>query len=175
MLPLFQLRFRIQAARAGAVNEVRIFQSVLIMERHLHGITVMELLEDMELFARSFKSILGKCLNSYGAGPQAALLAMKEEGSELQKGFEELADAFLSVDEVGIKKAFAEVESNRKLLEKMTQLEEEINMEKKRDNTDILAKIPMLLAVGAYFILPFFVYALQGVTEVFEMLEEMQR
>lgn len=173
MLPMLQLKFRLQAARNGAVNEVRMFQSVLIMERHLHGITIMGLLEDMELFARSFKNILGRCLNSYGAGPQAALLAMKQEGSSLQKDFEELADAFLSVDEVGIAKAFAEVESNRKLLEKMTQLEEEISMEKKRDNAELLAKVPMLLAVGCYFIFPFFVYALQGVAEIFELLEEL--
>lgn len=173
MIPILQLRFRLQVARSGAVNEVRIFQSVLIMERHLHGITMIGLLEDMELFARSFKSILGRCLNSYGAGPQKALLAMKQEGSRLQKDFEEIADAFLSVDEVGIAKAFAEVESNRRLLEKMTQLEEEINMERKRDNVELLAKVPMLLAVGVYFILPFFADALQGVAEVFQMLEEL--
>lgn len=173
MIPLLQLRFRLQAVYNGAVNEVRIFQSVLIMERHLHGITIIGLLEDMELFARSFKSILGRCLNCYGAGPQKALLTMKQEGSRLQKDFEELADAFLSVDEVGIAKAFAEVESNRRLLEKMTQLEEEINMERKRDNAELLAKVPMLLAVGAYFILPFFVNALRGVVEVFQMLEEL--
>lgn len=173
MLPLLKLKFRVQAARSGAINEVRMFQSVLIMERHLHGITMMGLLEDMELFARSFKNILGRCLNSYGSGPQAALLALKRDGSRLQKDFEELADAFLSVDEVGIAKAFAEVESNRKLLEKMTRLEEEISMERKRDNAGLLAKVPMLLAVGFYFIVPFFVYALQGVAEIFELLEEI--
>jgi len=99
---------------------------------------------------------------------------MKKEGGALQKGFEELADAFLSVDEVGISKAFAEVESNRRLLEKMTQLEEEISMERKLDNTDLVAKIPMVLSVGAYFIIPFFIFALQEVTEVFELLEELQ-
>ena len=174
MLPLFQLRFRLHAARSGAINEVRLFQSVILMERHLYGITIMGLLEDMEMFARSFKRILRKGINLYGAGPKAALEQMKKEGGALQKGFEELADAFLSVDEVGISKAFAEVESNRRLLEKMTQLEEEISMERKLDNTDLVAKIPMVLSVGAYFIIPFFIFALQEVTEVFELLEELQ-
>ena len=161
VLPLLKLQFRVQTSKSRSVSEVRQFQSILIMERHLHGMTVLGVLEDMEVFAKNFRGILRKCINSYGAGSQRALLQMKEEGSRLQENFEELADAFLSVDEVGIAMAFAEVESNRKLLEKMTQLEAEISMERKKENTELLAKIPMILSVGAYFILPFFIYSLQ--------------
>ena len=173
-LPLFKLRFQVQASRAEAVHEVRQLQSIIIMERRLHGMTVVGLLEDMEVFSKNFKHVLRKCINSYGAGPKEALLHLKEEGGSIQEGFIELADAFLSVDEVGIAMAFSEVESNRRLLEKMTQLEAEISMEKKKDSADLLAKVPMILAVGIYFILPFFVHSLLGVAEVFKMLEEMQ-
>ncbi len=170
-LPLLKLSFQVQTAKAGAVHEVRQFQSVIIMERRLQGGTIVGLLEDMEVFSLGFRTVLRRCINTYGAGPKEALLRMKEEGSCLHESFAELADAFLSVDEVGIALAFEEVESNRYLLDKMTQLEAEINLERKKDTTELISKIPMALAVGAYFVLPFFLYALQGVYEIFDVLE----
>lgn len=174
VLPLLKLIFQTKTIRTIAVHEVRLFQSVVLMERNLPGITVVNLLEDMEVFSQCFKGILQRCINSYGAGQQNALQRLKREGCHLHEGFEELADAFLSVDEIGIELAFAEVENNRRLLEKMTQLENEINLERKKDSADLLAKVPMVLAVGVYFIFPFFVYSLKGAYEVFELLEMMQ-
>lgn len=174
MFPLLKLSYRKHTIAAGAVYEVRQFQSVILMERKLQGMTVIGLLEDMEVFSGCFRNCLRRCINSYGAGPEAALLRLKEEGSRIHESFSELADAFLSVDEVGIELAFAEVEGNRRLLEKMTQLEADIRMERKKDSTDLIAKIPMVLTVGAYFILPFFVHSLKGAYEVFELLEEMR-
>ena len=174
LIPLMKLWHQVQTARSGAVYEVQQFQSIVLMERRLQGITIAGLLEDMEAFSKVFKGILRKCINSYPAGPKEALQRLKEEGGRIHDGFSELADAFLSVDEVGIAMAFAEVENNRILLGKMTQLEAEISMERKRDSTDLLAKFPMLLTVGAYFVIPFFAYSLQGVYEVFELLEEMR-
>lgn len=174
VIMILKLMFQAKNVSSGAVHEVRQFQSIVLMERRLKGVTMIGLLEDMELFARCFRRILRKCINFYGAGPQKALMTLKEEGSLLHKGFEELADAFLSVDEVGVETAFAEVENNRRLLERMTQLEADIHMERKKDGTDLISKIPMVLAVGCYFILPFFLSSLEGVYEVFELLEEMQ-
>lgn len=174
MLPLFKVWHQVQTAMAGAVYEIRQFQSILIMERRLHGITMLGILEDMEAFSQVFKNVLRKCINSYPAGPDKALQKMKEEGGKIHSSFAELADGFLAVDEVGITKAFAEVEHNRILLEKMSQLEAEISLEKKKDSTELLSKIPMFLAVGAYFVIPFFLFSMYGVFEVFKLLEELQ-
>ena len=174
MLPLFKVWYQVQTALAGAVYEIRQFQSILIMERRLHGITMLGILEDMEAFSQVFKNVLRKCINSYPTGPDKALQKMKEEGKKIHSSFDELADGFLAVDEVGIEKAFAEVEHNRILLEKMSQLEAEISLEKKKDSTELLSKIPMFLAVGAYFVIPFFLFSMYGVLEVFELLEELQ-
>ena len=172
--PIWRLYYQIQIVSAGAVHEVRLFQSVIIMERRIQGVTIVGILEDMGVFSKGFRNLLRRCINAYGTGSQKALRLLKEEGKKIHDGFEELADAFLSVDEIGVALAFQEVESNRKLLEKMTQLEAEISMEKKKDLTDLLAKIPMLLAVGVYFVIPFFVHALQGVYEIFELMEGMR-
>lgn len=174
MFPIVQLLLQVRRIRSEAVYEIRQFQSIILMERKLYGITIIGLLEDMEAFSQCYRNCLKRCVNSYGNGSENALLRLKEEGMALHENFEELADAFLSVDEVGIELAFEEVDSNRKLLEKMVQLENDFAMENKKDTTDLLSKIPSLLAVGGYFILPVFIHSLKGVYEIFDLLEEMQ-
>lgn len=174
LLPIFKLYYQIKIVDNGAECEVRQMQSVILLERKIQGNTIIDLLEDMELFSRCFQSCLQRCINSYGMGAKKALLRLKEEGKLVHENFEELADAFLAVDDVGIETAFEEVESNRRLLNKMAQLDAEINMERKKDSTDLLSRIPVILAVGLYFIVPFFLHSLQGVFEVFELLENLQ-
>ncbi len=173
-VPLWKLLFHMKHLKEGVEDEIRQFYAVIVMERELGGMTIPGLLEDMEIFSKAYTNVLRKCINSYSAGPKEALLRMKEEGGRLHSSFPELADAFLSVDDVGISEAFAEVESNRELLRKISGLEREMSMERKKDSTDMIAKIPTVLAVGAYFILPFFSSSLKGVFEIFMMLEEMK-
>ena len=175
IFPVVQLIFQSRMIRSEAEYEVKQFQSILLMERRIPGITIVGLLEDMESFSNCFKSVLRRCINYYSTHSKDALLRLKRDGSGLYDGFEALADAFLSVDEVGIENAFAEIENDRKLLEKMGRLEAEVAQEKKKDIMELLAQVPMIISVGAYFILPFFLYSLQSVSEVFQLLEEMQR
>lgn len=166
--------YRNRLLQEQAEHEIRQFQSVLLMERYLTDNTIPELLEDMEIFSRLFRQELRTCINSYAAGPEQALQRLKEEGSKIHPAFCELADGFLAVDEVGIRKAFAEVGNNRDRLEKMSRLEAEIQLEKRKDGMDFLSRIPMVITLGGYFIAPFFVISLQGVFEVFSILNEMQ-
>lgn len=174
LFPLMRLVLQERMIRSEAEYEVKQFQSVLLMERRVPGITIVGLLEDMESFSNCFKNVLRRCINYYGSDAKDALLRLKRDGSALHNGFETLADAFLSVDEVGIENAFAEIENDRRLLEKISKLEAEVAQEKKRDILELLAQIPMIISVGVYFILPFFVYSLESVSDVFRLLEEMK-
>jgi hypothetical protein len=174
VFPMIRLILQAGMIRSEAEYEVKQFQSLLLMERRTYGITVVGLLEEMEAFSNCFKSVLRRCINFYCSDSKGALLRLKKDGSKLYSGFEALADAFLSVDSVGIENAFAEIENDRRLLEKISRLELEVSQEKKRDIMELLAQIPMVFSVGVYFILPFFMYSLQSVVEVFDLLEEMQ-
>ncbi len=172
--PVVKLWYRRKLLLQQAEYEIRQFQSVVLMERRMADATIPELLEDMEIFSRLFRRELRICINSYAAGPEKALRRLREEAGALHEGFRELAEGFLAVDEVGIRKAFAEVENNRRMMEKMSQMEAEIKIEQKKDGMDLLSKIPSALALSAYFILPFLLTSLQGVSEVFRILEEMR-
>lgn len=175
VIPIAELVYRKGLIYAGAVEEIKQFQSVIWLERRLEGLTIVRLLEDMEIFAVVFQPVIRECVNSYSSGPREALQKMKAMGGIVHESFSDLADGFLAVEEVGMKEAFAEVENNRSMLEKMSQLEADIQMERKKDSTDLLSRIPMFLTVGVYFILPFLWTSFAGVGEVFLMLEELQR
>ena len=136
--------------------------------------TIPELLEDMEIFSRLFRQELRICINSYAAGPERALRKLREDAGNIHPGFRELADGFLAVDSVGIRNAFAEIENNRVMMEKMSQLKRQIQLEQRKDGMELLSKIPIALTVGGYFILPFLFNSLQGVYEVFELLQQLQ-
>ena len=173
MYPFFSLLYRRYILKQHAEEEIRQFQSVILMERRIEDMTIRELLGDMEIFSRVFRPELRKCINSYANGPREALLRLRREAGDIHYGFRDIADGFLAVDDVGIQNAFAEVENNREMLEKMSQLEAEIRLRSKKDGIDILARIPMCLTLGAYFIVPFLADSLRGVTEVFALLEEL--
>lgn len=157
-----------------AEHEIRQFQSVILMERRMMDNTVLEMLEDMEIFSGLFRTVLRNCINTYAMGAEEALQKLKLEGGAIHPAFRELADGFLAVDDVGIRKAFAEVENNRNRLEKLKQLEAEVRLERRKDGIDLLSRIPILLTLGMYFILPFLVTSLRGVYEVFYILNEIQ-
>ena len=112
-------------------------------------------------------------MTSYSIGPREALLRLRKNAGNIHYGFRDIADGFLAVDDVGIQNAFAEVENNREMLEKMSQLEAEIQLRSKKDGIDILSRVPMCLTLGGYFIVPFLAESLRGVADVFELLEEL--
>ena len=172
-IPIVSLSYKYRLVLAGRDDEVRQFQSIILMERSFPDVTTVSLLEEMELFAVMFKSSIRECLNNYSSGPQKALEQLKKNESE-HTWFCEIVDGFLDADSVGIKAAFDETGNNRDVFEKTKELEEDIRMERKKDITELLACIPMGIVIGVYFVVPFIADALSGVGELFSSMETLQ-
>lgn len=152
-------------------SEIQQFQTILWMERRFPEMTRLTLLEDMEAFSVRFRPILRECLNTYSSGPEQALRRMREQGGYYHPAFTEIAECFLMVEEVGVSAAFAGMENSRRMLEQEELLLAELQLENGKDRTELLSRLPSVLAVGAYFAVPFLLSALQGVWEIFEVLE----
>lgn len=157
-----------------AGNEIKQFQTILWMERRFPEMTIVGMLEDLESFSVVFQPMIRECINSYSAGPRRALLQLKKNGVKRHPAFAELVEEFLAVDEVGIEAAFAGVENNRKMLEQTEQFEADIKLEFRKDGIELLAKVPAILVVGLYFIIPFMLSALSGVSDVFTLIEGLR-
>ncbi len=171
MLPVLRLLIDSDMRKKGAIDEIKRFQSVLIMERHFKTISVTNLLTDLELFSDMFKPELRTCINSYSSGPVAALKKLKEDGVKKDKRFREIADGFLAIDDVGIYEAFSDEAGNRECLEKMYELEKQMSSERKKEIVDIIAWIPACLVVFGYFVAPFVKTSLTELEYLFEVME----
>ena len=173
LIPYFGLNYRYNLVLQGKDDEIRQFQAIILMERLFPNITCVQILEEMENFARVFKPSLQKCINSYSAGPLEALLVLKQEEKETET-FCELVDGFIAVDKVGVASAFAEVFGNREMTQILSELEAEKQLSRKKDQTDTLALLPAILSVGVYFVLPFCINVLSRLFVMFQMMEDFK-
>ncbi len=170
-MPVIELLYKEERNRKMMVEEIKRMQMVIMMERKLESITVISLLSDLELFAKAFGNEIRECLNTWSAGPEAALKTLKEKGKLKNPYFENIAEGFLSVDDVGIEEAFSDTVSDRESMDRMEELENDIRIEKRRDLTDIMAWIPGIIMLGGYFIIPFLKITMGEMEELFKMLE----
>ncbi len=173
LMPVAELMFRQTGSRRRVVEEIRRMQMVIMMERKLESITVTALMEDIELFAGSFGSVIRECLNMMPADPQRALKLLKEKGGHKCGYFDGIADGFLSVDDVGIREGFSDTAADRENMTSMEELENTIRTEHRRELTDILAWLPGAVMLGGYFIIPFLKITLKGMEELFELMRSV--
>ncbi len=171
IMPVLELMYKQVRNRMMMVEEIKRMQMVIIMERRLESITVITLLSDIELFAGAFGNEIRECLNTWSAGPDAALRTLKEKGKRKSEYFDSISDGFLSVDEVGIEEAFSDTLSDRESMVKIEELENNIRIEKRRDITDMMAWLPGLIMLGGYFIIPFLRLTLSEMEEMFRLLK----
>lgn len=152
-VPYLILTYRYNIARKGMDQEVIQFQSIILMLMYLDNISVLTILEVMEMFSVIFKSSLQECINSFNAGSEEALLKLKE--NEKFEAFSRLVDNLIISDKIGIVKAFDEIASERiHFLEKRKQ-ENDIELNKKSDNSTIIAYVPIMFIFILYLAVPF--------------------
>jgi hypothetical protein len=171
MIPIIRLEIDIGLRRKKAVDEIKRFQNVIIMERTFRTLSVVNLLTDLELFSDVFRAEIRTCINSYSSGPMEALRKLKEDGVRKCSDFQEIADGFLAIDDVGIKDAFSDAKGNRECLEKMDELDRTINRERKKEVLDIISWIPGCLLIFGYFVAPFVKTSLDELGSLFESME----
>ena len=173
-IPVISLKYRYGLVEDGRDNEVRQFQTIIMMERMFPNTTVQSLLEEMESFAVVFKPSLRDCINNCAFSTELALQKLKDEEAD-HTWFVQIVDCLLASDSVGIKEAFDNIENNQVMCERVKAFKEEVSFARKKDRTDIVALLPAVMVLGFYFIIPFMWDCLTGVFEMFDMLEQLQK
>ncbi len=174
LTPLLQLFYKGYRRREGITEEVKRLQNVVIMERGLANISTCELLENMEMFADVFRENIQDALNLYQAGAENALSVLRDRGGQKSYEFKELAEGFMAISDVGVYQAFSSVEADRRGLEIMTELSEEIMISGKKNLMDVFSWIPGVIVMMGYLIVPFLRIAMADLNEVFSMMDGIQ-
>lgn len=163
-IPPFYLRFRKQVIEMRKEEEVIRFQSLMLILMHMGGTTLDTILEWMERFSYCFKESVTTCRVSMASGAQQALETMKE--SEQHKGFRDFVDNLLSIDKVGVAKAFDEIQVDRDFYLKKRERDMVESTEKKSSKAKLLMMVPVGAMVIFYLILPMGIYMVNMFSEM---------
>lgn len=154
--------------------EIDSIQLLMISEMHSKTITLADLLAKMERIASYYRTMIGECLNNLSYDQTKALKKFKAD-AEKEKDLElsNIVDMLLSIDKLGIEKAFAELKVNRQLGLEERRMNAEIKAEKRKDLHEITSLIPAIIAIIIYVVIPFMYYTFMDLSSITGSIESM--
>ena len=150
-LPLLLMKYNSAASKDAMEDEVNQFNASISMLMYNDGITVKQLLEEMESFAMVFKQSLRICLNNYGSGDMEALEELMER--EPYEPFVRIVENLMRCDDMPVDQAFHEIDTDRDGYLSKRKLANEKSIKKRVRRAMLLAMIPLLLLL-AYGVFP---------------------
>ena len=153
MAPYALLIFQAKMRQIEMEDEVMQFQTIILMLMRIERVNVEIILEWLERYANIFKGPISKCLNNYEAGAWEALEEMKNEGTypQLIRIIESLQAA---VEEIPIKDAFDELESERDYYKEKRKESNERLIKRKEMMGKVIGFAPMVCLFVGYLIIP---------------------
>lgn len=151
--PYWMILYRKKLLENNMNNEVMQFQAIILMLMHLDRMTVVKILEYMELFAVIFKDSIRACINEFDKGDIEALEKLKE--TEKYLPFQRLVESFLISDAIGVEKAFDQVAVERNNLREKRKQDNEIKINDQGAVANFIVYIHIFLVTIIYLVIPF--------------------
>ncbi|MDF2842239.1 MAG: hypothetical protein K0R00_665 [Herbinix sp.] len=166
-VPFLMVIYKLRIMKYSMEDEVNQLNSIIYMLMYNEHITVKDLLEEIELFSVIFKKSIQECINEYNSGEIEALNKLKEK--ESFGPFIRMVDNFIRCDAMPIYKAFDEIASDRDNYHERRKLENEISIQKRADNAQLLSYIPAVLVI-IYLTLPLVMACMKELDTFREMM-----
>lgn len=151
-LPVAILMFKNHSAKMNMEDEVSQFQTLALILMHVDGVNVTMILEWMERFSFCFKDSISQCIMDIPYEGQKALETLQQ--SESFTLFQSFVGCLLSIDNVGVQKAFAGLETDRNYYKEKRKEDNEALMRKKSEIGKWIALAPVIFVFAAYLIYP---------------------
>ncbi len=158
-IPGAALSFRKALIENRMQDEVMQFQSIIHMLKSIPGITVVSLLEEMELFSEIFKPAIRQCINEFNISDEKALRKLYE--AERYSPFRRIVDCFLMADELGLENAFEEISSEIENFTENRKLERKVNLENEGLLGAMISVLPGGVILFGYLLCPFMIRSMQ--------------
>ncbi len=170
-VPLRILRFKSKAAQMGKEDEVNSFNLLATIFMDMDGIHVDTLLEWMERFSYFYRQAVFNCIVAYPMGKQKALETLKQYDS--LPTFERFCESMINVDEVGMKRAFADIEIQQDFYNDKRRADNEVLIMRKRNFASMIAFIPFYVTLGLWIGGPIVVYAIQLIKQFMSQINSL--
>ena len=159
MMPGVALSFRKALIESRMQEEVMQFQSIIHMLKSIPGITVVSLLEEMELFSETFKPAIRECINEFSISDEGALKKLYDR--ERYPAFRRIVDCFMMADELGISDAFEEISAEIENYSENRKLERKILLDTEGMLGAVISVLPGGAILFGYLLCPFMVRSIQ--------------
>lgn len=156
-VPVMFLKWQKSLIEMRKEDEVIRFQSIMLILMHIRGTTLPTILEWMERFAYCFKESITNCHVNIASGTQKALEELKD--GESFEPFRDFVDNLIAIDNVGVAKAFEEIQSDRNYYIKKREQDTNDNIEIKSSKARMIMMLPLYTLVAAYMVVPLGMYA----------------
>ncbi len=166
-MPFLMVIYKLRIMKYSMEDEVNQLNSIIFMLMYNAHITVKDLLEEIELFSVIFRKSIQECINEYNSGEIGALKRLKEK--EAFGPFIRMVDNFIRCDAMPIYKAFDEIASDRENYHERRKLENEISIQKRADNAQLISYMPAALVI-IYLTLPLVISCMKELDTFREMM-----
>lgn len=155
-IPYWMLLYKKRILSQSMADEVNQFQTIIRILMNEDGITLDTVLEWLERFSYCFKASIEECIIALERSSQDALQDMKAK--ETFPAFRRFCDKLMSVDSVGIRDAFDEIDTDRAYYIQKRQLDNKKMMDNKSSIAKMICFIPLLYLIFLQLLLPFMSY-----------------
>ncbi len=169
-LPDVTLLYRKKILRLEIEDEIAGFDSIIAMLMSHSSLTVLDVLEWMEMYAKVFKGEISDCINEYSSGSDKAFLNLAKVSNN--ERFRRIISSLITAsDDLSLKEAFYELESDKQYyLEQRKILNEEI-IEKKINMGKVFGFLPVYSLIVFYMVLPMIIVSLGDMNKYFNQLK----
>ena len=153
-------------------GEVLQLQSVVLLLTDVPNITIMGVLDVLGVCGELFQRKLLRCADEYGAEDVVALERMLETAEH--PSFRELVARMIASERIGIRAAFEELAVDRSFFREQIRLDREQELKKRAANAQVMVFLPMFFLLFAYLIIPFLVFSLSQMGDIFREMEQIR-
>lgn len=158
-IPYWILLYRKKIFSQSMADEVNQFETIILILMNNEGVTINTILEWMERFSYCFKTSIQECILELERGEESAMSNMKAK--ETYPAFRRFCDKLLSVDAVGVKEAFDEIDTDRAYYIQKRQLDNKKVMDNKSSLAKILCFVPLAYLIIMQLMVPFVRYSME--------------
>ena len=168
LVPIAALEMNYHFITNTAIDEIRLFQTIILLEKDIANSTVFSILQEMDSYTRLWQREFDTAVMEYPYNPEFALAELDIIPNE---DVREIVAELKASNRVGLKAACANIETNILMTERTKKQELNIADENTKNLYSALIMIPLSIAFIGYFVLPFIVTSLKDVGNIFEIMK----
>lgn len=166
--PYLLVKFSSRVSKDAMEDEVNQFNALISMLIYDKGMTIKQVLIDMESYAVVFKQSIRTCMNEYNSGDMMALHQLKED--EPYPPLIRIIDNLIRCDDMPMYEAFHEVDMEREGYLSKRKLANEKSIRRRVNRAYLLAAVPLIL-LFVYGIIPTLVSSMNEIRQTLEILD----